>query len=66
LTLVTDPVRGRCDIGKVPSTTVAGGDSFGHAATVITCYVVQITGGFDNVFDIAGCPPRIEAAGPRQ
>jgi MFS family permease len=60
--LVTDLVRNRGDIGKVTSTTVIGGNSFGLAAPIITGYVVQITGNFDNAFYIAGFLPLIGAA----
>jgi ACS family glucarate transporter-like MFS transporter len=59
--LVTDLVRNRSDIGKVTSTTVIGGNSFGLAAPIITGYVVQITGSFDNAFFIAGFLPLIGA-----
>ncbi len=59
--LVTDLVRNRSDIGKVTSTTVVGGNSFGLAAPIITGYVVQITGSFDNAFYIAGFLPLIGA-----
>jgi MFS family permease len=59
--LVTDLVRNRGDIGKVTSTTVIGGNSFGLAAPIVTGYVVQITGSFDNAFFIAGALPLIGA-----
>jgi ACS family glucarate transporter-like MFS transporter len=59
--LVTDLVRNRSDIGKVTSTTVIGGNSFGLAAPIVTGYVVQITGSFDNAFFIAGFLPLIGA-----
>ena len=59
--LVTDLVRNRSDIGKVTSTTVVGGNTFGLAAPIITGYVVQITGSFDNAFFIAGFLPLIGA-----
>jgi ACS family glucarate transporter-like MFS transporter len=59
--LVTDLVRNRSDIGKVTSTTVIGGNSFGLAAPIVTGYVVQITGSFDNAFYIAGFLPLIGA-----
>jgi MFS family permease len=59
--LVTDLVRNRSDIGKVTSTTVVGGNSFGLAAPIITGYVVQITGSFDNAFFIAGFLPLLGA-----
>jgi ACS family glucarate transporter-like MFS transporter len=59
--LVTDLVRNRSDIGKVTSITVIGGNSFGLAAPIITGYVVQITGSFDNAFFIAGFLPLIGA-----
>ena len=59
--LVTDLVRNRSDIGKVTSTTVVGGNTFGLAAPIITGYVVQITGSFDNAFYIAGFLPLIGA-----
>jgi ACS family glucarate transporter-like MFS transporter len=59
--LVTDLVRNRSDIGKVTSTTVVGGNSFGLCAPIITGYVVQITGSFDNAFYIAGFLPLIGA-----
>ncbi|MGD0433226.1 MAG: MFS transporter, partial [Acetobacteraceae bacterium] len=39
--LVTDLVRNRSDIGKVTSTTVIGGNTFGLAAPIVTGYVVQ-------------------------
>ncbi len=59
--LVTDLVRNRSDIGKVTSTTVVGGNTFGLAAPIITGYVVQATGSFDNAFFIAGFLPLIGA-----
>jgi ACS family glucarate transporter-like MFS transporter len=59
--LVTDLVRNRSDIGKVTSTTVIGGNSFGLCAPIVTGYVVQITGSFDNAFYIAGFLPLIGA-----
>src|ERR1700722_5568319 len=59
--LVTDLVRNRGDNGKVTSTTVVGGNSFGLCAPIITGYVVQITGNFDNAFYIAGFLPLIGA-----
>ncbi len=59
--LVTDLVRSRSDIGKVTSTTVIGGNSFGLVAPIVTGYVVQITGSFDNAFFIAGFLPLIGA-----
>ncbi len=59
--LVTDLVRNRSDIGKVTSTTVVGGNSFGLAAPIVTGYVVQFTGSFDNAFFIAGFLPLIGA-----
>ena len=59
--LVTDLVRSRSDIGKVTSTTVVGGNTFGLAAPIITGYVVQITGSFDNAFFVAGFLPLIGA-----
>jgi len=59
--LVTDLVRNRSDIGKVTSTTVVGGNSFGLCAPIVTGYVVQITGSFDNAFFIAGFLPLIGA-----
>jgi ACS family glucarate transporter-like MFS transporter len=59
--LVTDLVRNRSDIGKVTSITVIGGNSFGLAAPIITGYVVQISGNFDNAFFIAGFLPLIGA-----
>jgi MFS family permease len=59
--LVTDLVRSRSDIGKVTSTTVVGGNSFGLCAPIVTGYVVQITGGFDSAFYIAGFLPLIGA-----
>jgi ACS family glucarate transporter-like MFS transporter len=59
--LVTDLVRSRADIGKVTSTTVVGGNSFGMMAPIITGYIVQITGGFDQAFWVAGVLPLIGA-----
>ena len=59
--LVTDLVRNRSDIGKVTSTTVVGGNSFGLVAPIVTGYVVQVTGNFDNAFFIAGFLPLIGA-----
>ena len=59
--LVTDLVRSRADIGKVTSTTVVGGNSFGMMAPIVTGYIVQITGGFDQAFMIAGVLPLIGA-----
>ena len=59
--LVTDLVRNRSDIGKVTSTTVVGGNTFGLCAPIVTGYVVQITGSFDNAFFIAGFLPLIGA-----
>jgi ACS family glucarate transporter-like MFS transporter len=59
--LVTDLVRNRSDIGKVTSTTVVGGNSFGLVAPIVTGYVVQVTGNFDNAFYIAGFLPLIGA-----
>jgi ACS family glucarate transporter-like MFS transporter len=59
--LVTDLVRNRSDIGKVTSTTVVGGNTFGLCAPIVTGYVVQITGSFDNAFYIAGFLPLIGA-----
>jgi MFS family permease len=59
--LVTDLVRNRSDIGKVTSTTVIGGNSFGLVAPILTGYVVQVTGSFDNAFFIAGFLPLIGA-----
>jgi MFS family permease len=59
--LVTDLVRNRGDIGKVTSTTVIGGNSFGLVAPIVTGYVVQATGNFDNAFYIAGFLPLIGA-----
>jgi ACS family glucarate transporter-like MFS transporter len=59
--LVTDLVRNRSDIGKVTSTTVIGGNSFGLVAPIVTGYVVQATGNFDNAFYIAGFLPLIGA-----
>jgi ACS family glucarate transporter-like MFS transporter len=52
--LVTDLVRNRSDIGKVTSTTVVGGNSFGLVAPILTGYVVDITGSFDGAFMVAG------------
>jgi ACS family glucarate transporter-like MFS transporter len=59
--LVTDLVRNRSDIGKVTSTTVIGGNSFGLVAPIVTGCVVQVTGSFDNAFYIAGFLPLIGA-----
>jgi ACS family glucarate transporter-like MFS transporter len=59
--LVTDLVRSRADIGKVTSTTVVGGNSFGMMAPIVTGYIVQITGGFDKAFLVAGVLPLIGA-----
>lgn len=59
--LVTDLVRSRADIGKVTSTTVVGGNTFGLAAPIVTGYIVQITGSFDNAFLAAGFLPLIGA-----
>ncbi len=59
--LVTDLVRNRSDIGKVTSTTVVGGNTFGLCAPIVTGYVVQITGSFDNAFFIAGFLPLVGA-----
>ncbi len=59
--LVTDLVRNRADIGKVTSTTVVGGNTFGLAAPIVTGYVVQLTGSFDNAFLVAGFLPLIGA-----
>jgi MFS family permease len=59
--LVTDLVRNRSDIGKVTSTTVIGGNTFGLCAPIVTGYVVEITGSFDNAFYIAGFLPLIGA-----
>lgn len=59
--LVTDIVRSRADIGKVTSTTVIGGNSFGLMVPIITGYIVAITGGFDKAFYIAGLLPLIGA-----
>ncbi len=55
--LVTDLVRNRADIGKVTSTTVLGGNSFGLLAPIVTGYIVQITGSFDRAFMVAGILP---------
>lgn len=60
--LVTDLVRNRADIGKVTATTALGGNTFGLIAPIVTGYVVQITGSFDNAFFIAGGLPLIGAA----
>jgi ACS family glucarate transporter-like MFS transporter len=59
--LVTDLVRNRGDIGKVTATAVVGGNTLGLAAPIVTGYVVQITGSFDNAFYIAGFRPLIGA-----
>lgn len=59
--LVTDIVRSRADIGKVTSTTVIGGNSFGLMVPIIIGYIVAITGGFDKAFYIAGLLPLIGA-----
>jgi MFS family permease len=59
--LVTDLVRSRSDIGKVTSITVLGGNSFGLMAPIVTGYIVQITGGFDRAFMVAGILPLIGA-----
>jgi ACS family glucarate transporter-like MFS transporter len=59
--LVTDLVRSRADIGKVTSITVLGGNSFGLMAPIVTGYIVQITGGFDRAFMVAGILPLIGA-----
>jgi len=57
LALVTDLVRNRSDIGKVTSTTAAGGNTFGFRAPIVTVYVMQLTGSFDNAFFIVGFLP---------
>jgi ACS family glucarate transporter-like MFS transporter len=59
--LVTDLVRSRADIGKVTSTTVLGGNTFGLMAPIVTGYIVEITGGFDKAFVVAGILPLIGA-----
>jgi MFS family permease len=59
--LVTDLVRSRADIGKVTSTTVLGGNSFGLMAPIVTGYIVEITGSFDKAFLVAGILPLIGA-----
>jgi MFS family permease len=59
--LVTDLVRSRADIGKVTSITVLGGNSFGLMAPIVTGYIVQLTGGFDRAFMVAGILPLIGA-----
>lgn len=59
--LVTDLVRSRSDIGKVTSTTVLGGNSFGLMAPIVTGYIVQMTGAFDKAFLVAGLLPLIGA-----
>jgi MFS family permease len=59
--LVTDLVRSRVDVGKVTSTTVLGGNSFGLAAPIITGYIVEATGSFDRAFMVAGILPLIGA-----
>jgi MFS family permease len=59
--LVTDLVRNRADIGKVTSTTVIGGNSFGLAAPIVTGYIVGLTGSFDRAFLVAGLLPIIGA-----
>ncbi len=59
--LVTDLVRNRADIGKVTSTTVLGGNSFGLLAPIVTGYIVGITGSFDKAFLVAGLLPLIGA-----
>jgi ACS family glucarate transporter-like MFS transporter len=59
--LVTDLVRNRADIGKVTSTTVLGGNSFGLVAPIVTGYIVAMTGSFDKAFLVAGLLPLIGA-----
>jgi ACS family glucarate transporter-like MFS transporter len=59
--LVTDLVRSRADIGKVTSTTVLGGNSFGLVAPIVTGYIVAITAGFDRAFLVAGLLPLVGA-----
>ena len=59
--LVTDLVRNRADIGKVTSTTVLGGNSFGLMAPIVTGYIIQLTGSFDRAFIVAGILPLVGA-----
>jgi MFS family permease len=59
--LVTDLVHSRADIGKVTSIIVLGGNSFGLMAPIVTGYIVEITGGFDRAFMVAGILPLIGA-----
>jgi len=59
--LVTDLVRNRADIGKVTSTTVMGGNSFGMMAPIVTGYIVELTGSFDRAFIVAGILPLVGA-----
>jgi ACS family glucarate transporter-like MFS transporter len=52
--LVTDLVRNSADVGKVTSITVLGGNSFGILGPIVTGYVLQLTGGFNATFAVAG------------
>ena len=60
--LVTDLVRNPADIGKVTSITVLGGNSFGLMGPIVTGYVVQLSGGFNGTFVVAGVLALIGAA----
>jgi MFS family permease len=55
--LVTDLVRSRADVGKVTATTVAGGNTFGMMAPIVTGYVIALTGSYDRAFVVAGLLP---------
>ncbi len=52
--LVTDLVHNRADIGKVPSITVLGGNTFGMLGPIVTGYVVALTGSFNGSFVLTG------------
>ncbi len=54
IALVNDVLRSAPDIGRAIGLLITGGNIFGILAPVVTGYVVQATGSFDNAFLIAG------------
>jgi nitrate/nitrite transporter NarK len=60
--LVTDLVRSGGDIGKVTAITVAGGNTFGLMAPIVTSYIIALSGSFDPAFVVTGRLPLAGAA----
>ncbi len=54
IALVNDVLRSAPDIGRAIGLLITGGNIFGILAPVVTGYVIQATGSFDNAFLIAG------------